>query len=295
MKNTGNNNKIIAVLLAVIALCMVCIVALMVRINQPANNSATVEQGKVQSEEVTATKNPYYHYDGELSETPITPTEVENIDRLDYCDYYMYGKDLDYREAYKEEILRVASEYEVYANPTILEEFMPDGNVNGVVVDLHTANNEMLTIQRGMDKQGNKTFISTVAPIDYDSIYKNGDIFLLNFDCLRVEYMRNLGMTDAETDTLEKLIVDAIAKKVEDDNTTTLGPYMYLETYFCSDVEKLEFYVVAKTYSSEKDVDNIFVISSVDVNEIHDKVTHHEIEERSEINYRKRYEERAKE
>ena len=37
-----------------------------------------------QNEEVSATESPYYKYDGELSDTPIMPTEIENEDILDY-------------------------------------------------------------------------------------------------------------------------------------------------------------------------------------------------------------------
>lgn len=174
MKNTGNNNKIIAVLLAVIALCMVCLVFMvtLLFVNKSGNNALSntgteiaeeypVDAGNEVSEEIvdddansviTTTQgtgyNPFYKYEGELSEFPITPTKVENADLLDnikyrYADKNQFEED---KTALIDHILDAASKHEVYANPTIVADSIMWAPDLGIIVDLHTKNNDFLTI-----------------------------------------------------------------------------------------------------------------------------------------------------
>ena len=173
MKNT--NNKLIAGLLAVIAVCMISIVAILLMnrsngadgtqvVNEAVEeNIAENEQNSSNNSNVTGDNetsmsagnnnteqgtgyNPYYKYEGELSEVPITPTKVENADILDQ----VMTVDDDFEEhkaALIEHILDVASEYEVYANPTIVKDGMYIWAIHtGMIVDLHTKNNDFLTI-----------------------------------------------------------------------------------------------------------------------------------------------------
>lgn len=87
----------------------------------------------------------YYHYEGKLSDKPITPNTVENSYMIKYCVSKL--DDSKKEEAVQlavKSILDYAKNYECYANPTIILGPEPIMDFDFLYIDLHTRNNDML-------------------------------------------------------------------------------------------------------------------------------------------------------
>lgn len=168
MKN-NKSQKGIVVLLSFIAVCMVCIIVLLVSSimskSKNQNDQDTELLGKEKSEKNL--DDVLYHYEGELSDTPINPTAVENEWILEKYQIDGFNSEDIVAEA-KQQILKQASVYECYANPTIIDcgtyplSYL---DMEPIIIDFHTKEHNM----------GTYIYISSDAtPVAHGSFSCNG-------------------------------------------------------------------------------------------------------------------------
>lgn len=226
MKDT--NNKIIVGLLAVIAVCMITIVAiLLMNRSNGANNTQVVneavneeysaevsaQQENTESQSnisVSATESPYYQYEGELSDTPITPTEIENVEILDHLD------DEEAIQMYKDEIMNYvldyAKDWPVYGNPTIVPGCEPATYEETVIVDIHAADNRLVSFSLETDKS---EFVIATIFLQVTATHTpslNNGLYILNSSNLYDFLTKDVGLDDEtaieEENKILQLIVD---------------------------------------------------------------------------------------
>ncbi|MBQ3601573.1 MAG: hypothetical protein II992_10305 [Lachnospiraceae bacterium] len=182
-----------------------------------------------QNEEVSATESPYYKYDGELSDTPIMPTEIENEDILDY-----FGDDA-LKAKFKKEIMDYVVDYAkkspVYGNPTIIPGCEPVWFTDRIFVDIHATDNRIVSFAVSEDDK-NKMLIQVSYmddehwPVVYEGLY------ILNSSDLYYYLTNYVGVSSEDANKQELEILKLIKKGLDDRGYTKemyeKTPYIYL-------------------------------------------------------------------
>ena len=254
----NKSQKGIVVLLAFIAVCMVCIIVLLAsNIITSSNQGDDTKNDVVAEIEVTEEPedNPFYHYDGKLSDTPITPTEVENdwilkqLNTRGYEDQIVKslnekGYD-DVADLMKKTILERAKEYECYANPTVIDcGVYPYGlySKDIIMVDFHTKGNNIETYLYDYEA---KQLYWACWSMNFEEFepYVNEDgkhIFNAN-NLYTYNQSENCGYTEEELQIMQKKIMEAVKQHLID-----FGLY---DKYY----DSIKCYVLSSTIINDKE------------------------------------------
>lgn len=230
----NKSQKGIVVLLAFIAVCMVCIIVLLAsniitsskQGNDTAEKEASEQVEDTQDEQkdtdsadeefengyvtVKGEKHPLYVWNAELTDEPITPTEVEEtwiLEGMNTTKYPEMSKQLE------DVILEHAKNYECHGNPTIVNcmAYPQDiQSVEAIMVDYRTKEHDVETFVYAPVED--KLFCDTWQ-LDYNKVkpYRNEDgKYIINANYIYVLNEReNLGYTDEDLETMQKKILAA--------------------------------------------------------------------------------------
>ena len=243
MKTEKNKSqKWIVVLLAFIAVCMVCIVVLLAtdilkstdKTNDTAEKEVNEQVADAQDEQndtnsddeefengyvtVKGEKHPLYVWDAELTDEPITPTEVEEtwiLEGMNTTEYPEMSKQLE------DVILEHAKNYECYGNPTIVNCMAYPQEIDlceAIIVDYRTKEHDVETFLYAPDKD---EIVWDTWQLDYNKIkpYINEDgKYIINANYIYILNEReNYGYTDEELETMQMKLLDAIKQQLIDE------------------------------------------------------------------------------
>lgn len=246
----NKSQKWIVVLLAFIAMCMVCIIVLLAtnilkstdKKNDTAEkevNEQVVDTKKKPDEQVTDTKekkndeesndeefkngyvtikgekHPLYLWNDELADEPITPTEVEETWILEGMNTTKYP---DMSEQLETAILEHAKNYECYENPTVVNCMVYPQNINAyeaIMVDFRTKEHSMETFMYDPVADEVKCAAWTM---DFDKVkpYRSEDgkyIFNAN-NLYTYNESEEFGYTDEELVTMQKKVLEAAKQRL---------------------------------------------------------------------------------
>lgn len=157
--------------------------------NVPLENSSS-------QKDTSATNSPYYQYKGNLSDKPIIPTEIENVEILDHLD------DEEAIQLYKDEIMNYvidyAKEYPVYGNPTIIPGCEPATYEDTVIVDIHAADNRLISFSLSKDRSKFADNEIHFQITDTHTPYIIDGVYLINSYSLYCYLISDVGL-DSET------------------------------------------------------------------------------------------------
>lgn len=257
MKEQKNKSqKGIVVLLAFIAVCMVCIIVLLVS-SMFTNKAGNVTAGEQVEEDISEDNldDVLYHYEGELSDTPITPTEIENEWILEE---YLTGMPEEAFEDAKGQILKQASAYECYANPTIVDYGMCvyAENLGWLMIDFHTKEGDMADYryyESGslMPEKYSGSFANNgfwkLWTLDYDKFkpyVSDGRKTIINAPSILyqscIDY--NWEYSNEELEMIQQKTLDAVKQALEQHNMSDIyenRSYFYLSSANLNDRNKI--------------------------------------------------------
>lgn len=283
MKTEKNKSqKWIVVLLAFIAVCMVCIVVLLAtdilkstdKTNDTAEKEVNEQVADTQDERndtnsddeefengyvtIKGEKHPLYVWDAELTDEPITPTEVEETWILEGMNTTKYP---DMSEQLETAILEHAKNYECYGNPIVVNCMVyPQDEGDAVMVDFRTKKHNMETF---VYSWSDDEVLCASWIMDYNKIkpYVNEDgKYIFNANNLYT-YNENeeLGYTDEELEVMQKKLLDA-AKQSLIDSGKYDEFYEDINNYvlYCTNIEDRE-HMVLNLYTTLKDGTNFHI------------------------------------
>ena len=264
----NKSQKGIVVLLAFIAVCMVCIIVLLVSSMVTKNSGNATEVDQVEENgSADNLDDVLYHYEGELSDTPITPTEIENEWILEE---YMTDMPEESFEDAKGQILKQASVYECYANPTIVDYGMCTyaDNAGWLLIDFHTSKNDMgayrylksgswIPENYSGSFDGNGMWMLWMSDYEEFKPYVSGDKkTIINARPMLYEACKrnNWEYSDEELVMIQKRLLETIEQVLPKYNMSDMykdRTYFYLESAFLEDKKSINLNLCVGTKDGE--------------------------------------------